>query len=80
VFFGGEKFVLEMKIKNRNYTQKKSCIQLSQYLDSIGMNSGYLLTFETAPSTEIPWEQRIKWQETEYELQGINRKITIVEM
>jgi len=80
VFFGGEKFVLEMKIKNNNYTQKKSCIQLSQYLDTLGMNSGYLLAFETAPSTEISWEQRMKWEETEFEWQGTMRKITIVEL
>jgi len=78
--FSGDKFVLELKIKNKNYTQEKSLIQLSRYLDTVGLNSGYLIAFEPAHSTIIPWEQRIKWNETEFEWQGMNRQITIVEM
>jgi len=78
--FSGDKFVLELKIKNPNYTLEKSLIQLSRYLDTVGLNSGYLIAFEPAHSTIIPWEQRIKWNETEFEWQGVNRQITIVEM
>jgi len=78
--FADDKFVLELKIKNPNYTQEKSLIQLSRYLDTVGLNSGYLIAFEPAHSTIIPWEQRIKWNETEFEWQGMNRQITIVEM
>jgi len=78
--FSGDKFVLELKIKNQNYTQEKSLIQLSRYLDTVGLNSGYLIAFEPAHSTIIPWEQRIKWNKTEFEWQGVKRQITIVEM
>jgi hypothetical protein len=45
-----------------------------------GQTHGYLILFEPKTSTEIPWESRIKWEETSFEYQGIKRKITIVEM
>ena len=80
VAYAGEKFVLELKIKNNNYTQDKSCIQLSRYLDTVGLSSGYLIAFEPKLSTEMPWEERIKWNEIEYEWQDVKRKITIVEL
>ncbi len=80
IHFAGERFVLELKVKNQNYTQEKSCIQLSRYLDTVGLSSGYLIVFEPTPSSELSWEQRIKWHEVEFEWQGKNRKITVVEM
>ena len=80
IHFAGERFVLELKVKNQNYTQEKSCIQLSRYLDTVGLSSGYLIVFEPTPSSEISWEQRIKWHEVEFEWQGKERKITVVEM
>ena len=80
IHFAGERFVLELKVKNQNYTQEKSCIQLSRYLDTVGLTSGYLIVFDSTPSSVLSWEQRIKWQEVEFEWQGKNRKITVVEM
>ena len=80
IHFAGERFVLELKVKNQNYTQEKSCIQLSRYLDTVGLSSGYLIVFDPAPSSAISWEQRIKWHEVEFEWQDKNRKITVVEM
>ena len=80
IFFAGERFVLELKVKNQNYTQEKSCVQLSRYLDTVGLSSGYLIAFEPSPSSKVSWEQRIKWQEVEFEWQGLNRNITVVEL
>jgi len=80
VAYASEKFVLELKIKNKNYTQDKSCIQLSRYIDTVGLSSGYLIAFEPKLSTEVPWEERIKWNEIDFEWQAVKRKITIVEL
>ena len=80
VEYAEERFVLELKIKNQNYRQEKAFIQLSRYLDSVGEKHGYLILFEPKPSTEIAWEDRIKWGKTEYKHLGVNRKITLVEM
>ncbi len=78
--YGEDKFVLELKIKNRNYTREKSMKQLSQYLDSIGEQHGYLIAFETKSSEIIAWETRINWEETTYEWKGVTKDITVVEM
>ncbi len=80
IHFAGERFVLELKVKNQNYKQEKSCFQLSRYLDTVGLSSGYLIVFEPTPSSKLSWEQRIQWHEVEFEWQGKNRKITVVEM
>ncbi|MDF1547192.1 MAG: AAA-like domain-containing protein [Bacteroidales bacterium] len=80
VEFAGERFILELKIKNSNYKQEKAFVQLSRYLDKLGQKHGYLILFEIKPSTEISWEDRIKWEKTEFEYLGLTRKITIVEM
>ena len=80
IHYAGERFVLELKVKNQNYTREKSCIQLSRYLDTVGLSSGYLIVFEPAPSSELSWKQRIQWHEVEFEWQGKKRKITVVEM
>jgi hypothetical protein len=78
--FGGQRFVLELKIKNQNYKKEKALEQISAYLDTLSQNQGYLILFEPRPSKEIPWEDRIKWSETEHEYLGVKRKITLVEM
>jgi len=78
--FADDTFVLELKIKNKNYNKDKALIQLSRYLDTIGQKSGYLILFEQKSSDEIAWEQRIKWEETTFEWQGILRQVIIVEM
>jgi hypothetical protein len=80
IFFADERFVLELKVKNQNYTQEKSCVQLSRYLDTVGLSSGYLIAFEPSPSSIISWERRIQWQEVEFEWHGVNRNITVVEL
>lgn len=80
IFYNQDIFVLELKIKRDKYTLEDGMEQISKYLDKLGQNHGYLILFEPRPSTEIPWEERIKWDETDYEYMGINRKITIVEM
>jgi len=37
-------------------------------------------TFELNNSDTIPWEERIKWTEMEYELLGVTKRYTVVEM
>jgi len=78
--FGDQRFVLELKIKYQNYKKEKALEQISAYMDTLAQNHGYLILFEPRPSKEIPWEDRIKWSETEHEYLGVKRKITLVEM
>ncbi|MEI6139620.1 MAG: AAA-like domain-containing protein [Mariniphaga sp.] len=78
--FEGDTFVLELKIKYSNYRPEKAYEQLIRYLDTVNQPHGYLVLFENKPSSEIPWENRIKWTELEHEWRGIKKRITLVEM
>ena len=78
--YEGDTFVLELKIRHKNYNPTKAYTQLIRYLDVKNQLQGYLILFENKPVTEIPWEQRIKWTELEHEWSGIKKRITLVEM
>ena len=78
--YEGDTFVLELKIKYSNYRPEKAYEQLVRYLDVVNQPHGYLILFENKPSSEIPWEQRIKWSDLEHEWRGIKKQITLVEM
>jgi len=78
--YEGDTFVLELKIRHKNYNSTKAYTQLIRYLDIKKQPQGYLILFENKPATEIPWEQRIKWTELEHEWRGIKKRITLVEM
>jgi hypothetical protein len=78
--YEGDTFVLELKIRHKNYNSTKAYTQLIRYLDVKNQPHGYLILFENKPATEIPWEQRIKWTELEHEWRGIKKQITLVEM
>ncbi|KJJ85188.1 ATPase domain protein, prokaryote domain protein [Candidatus Omnitrophus magneticus] len=74
--FNGDKFVLELKLKRLPSARQKGLDQISRYLDTLGMTKGYLILFEIKPSSIIPWETRVKWEDVSYQ----NKNITIVEM
>jgi hypothetical protein len=78
--FGGERFVLELKLKNQNYKKERALEQISAYMDTLSQEHGYLVLFESKPSKIISWEERIKWEEIEHVSLGINRKIVVIEM
>ena len=78
--FDNDCFVLELKIKYNEEYAEEGRDQISGYLDKVGLPHGYLILFEYKPSTEIPWENRIKWTELEHEWRGIKKQITLVEM
>ena len=78
--YEGDTFVLELKIRHKNYNSTKAYTQLIRYLDVKNQPHGYLILFENKPATEIPWEQRIKWTELEHEWHGIKKRFTLVEM
>ncbi|KJJ84022.1 protein containing DUF1703 [Candidatus Omnitrophus magneticus] len=74
--FNGERFVLELKLKRLPSARQKGLDQISRYLDTLGMTKGYLILFEIKPSSIIPWETRVKWEDISHQ----NKEITIVEM
>jgi hypothetical protein len=61
VEFGGQTFVLELKLKYRSDSQAEGQEQLARYLSRLGQDHGYLLLFDTDPAT--PWEDRLQWQQ-----------------
>ncbi|KJJ85139.1 ATPase domain protein, prokaryote domain protein [Candidatus Omnitrophus magneticus] len=74
--FAGETFVLELKLKRDSDSKEDGLDQISRYLDTLGMTKGYLILFEIKPSSIIPWETRVKWENVSHQ----NKKITVVEM
>jgi len=75
-FWKGQVFAIEMKIKRRKDALEKGLNQLWAYLDRLGQQQGYLVLFETKTSEEIPWEERIKWEEVTHK----GKSITVLEM
>ena len=78
--FEGDCFVLELKIKYNEEYAEEGRDQISGYLDKVGLPHGYLVLFENKPSSNFPWENRIKWTELEHQWRGIKKRITLVEM
>jgi hypothetical protein len=75
-FWKDQVFVIEMKIKRDGSTREEGLDQLWAYLDRLGQQQGYLVLFETKTSEEIPWEERIKWEEVAHK----GKSITVLEM
>jgi hypothetical protein len=78
--YNGDCFVLELKIKRSNTNMERTYKQLFHYLDQLNQPHGYLILFELRSSDIIPWEDRIKWTETEYESLGVKKQFSVVEM
>ncbi len=78
--FNGDVFVLELKIKRANTNMDRTYKQLFHYLDQLNQPHGYLILFELRNSDAVSWEERIKWTEFVYEMQGVKKQFTIVEM
>ncbi len=76
VNFNNKTYVLELKLKYDKYTIEEGKTQLNRYLDTLNQTEGWLMVFETKKSSELSWEDRIKWTETDFE----GKKITIIEM
>lgn len=61
VEYGGEQFVIELKLHRDEFTREDGLEQTARYLDKFGLEHGYLIIFETR--LNIPWEQRIRREE-----------------
>ena len=73
VKFGTQEIAIELKIKWGDYTVEDGKEQLARYLDGLGLDKGYLVIFDPE---ETPWEEKIYWNETEYN----NKTIVMVGM
>jgi len=58
--YGGDRFVLELKLKYHPGSEADGLRQLSRYLDRLGQADGYLILFERNDS--VSWEQRLRWE------------------
>ncbi len=53
----------ELKIKRHNQALEKAKQQLSNYLDRLGLNEGYLVIFDPGQGE---WQDKLYFNETEY--------------
>lgn len=61
VTYGGERFVLELKLLRHPRDEARGLSQTARYCQSLGLAKGYLLLFVTDDSQA--WEQRLRWEE-----------------
>ncbi|MCP4699864.1 MAG: hypothetical protein GY862_23880 [Gammaproteobacteria bacterium] len=59
--YGGELFVIELKLYRDRFTREDGLEQTARYLDRLGLEHGYLIIFETRSG--ISWEERIRREE-----------------
>ncbi len=55
--YGGEQFVIELKLYRDEYTREDGLEQTARYLSRLGLSQGYLIIFETRSGKT--WEERI---------------------
>ena len=64
IFWQNQVIPIELKLHHDTYIREEGLRQLSRYMDKLGQPRGHLIIFEKLPSTELPWEKRIR-RETE---------------
>ncbi len=72
--FGGEQFVLELKLNRDEWSEEDGLEQIARYLSRLGLEHGYLMLFEL--DSEKPWEKRLRWEEREC----AGKRVTLVGM
>lgn len=60
IFWKDQVIPMEIKLHHDKYIREEGLRQLSRYMDKLGQQHGYLVIFEKQPSSELPWEQRIR--------------------
>ncbi|MCX6581244.1 MAG: AAA-like domain-containing protein [Candidatus Aminicenantes bacterium] len=63
VKFNGRRSAVELKIKRGEQSIEKAKLQLSNYLDRLGLAEGYLVIFD--PGTGA-WEEKLYYRETQF--------------
>ncbi|MEI6416056.1 MAG: ATP-binding protein, partial [Pseudomonadota bacterium] len=72
--FGGDQFVIELKINHDQWSEEDGLAQTARYLARLGLEQGYLLLFER--DSKKNWEERLRWEEHA----SAGRRITLVGM
>lgn len=72
--FGGEQFVIELKLNRDPWSEEDGLEQTARYLSRLGLDHGYLLLFEL--DRRKPWEERLRWEEREC----AGKRVTLVGM
>jgi hypothetical protein len=60
VFWKSQIIPIELKINHDRWSQAEGIQQIARYMGKLGQKSGYLVLFEKKPSSEMPWEERIR--------------------
>ena len=65
VVYEGNKYPIELKLKYSNSVIQKGIEQLSNYMDTIGEKTGWLVIFDRGNT--LDWDKKIFWQTEHYE-------------
>jgi len=60
VIYANEKYPIELKLYYDTKTRPKGLEQISQYMDTVGSDEGWLIIFDR--KTKKPWKQKITWK------------------
>jgi hypothetical protein len=71
VKFKKQEFALELKVKRDNHTIDDGKDQLHRYLDTLGLDRGYLVIFDPA---DLEWEEKIFFKTIDHK----GKKISMV--
>jgi len=52
-----QRIALELKVRHRPTTEAKGLVQLAGYLDTLGLDEGWLVLFDQR--ADVPWEERV---------------------
>lgn len=67
VFWKKQVIALELKIRHDNlFPRRRPPSTSADYLDRLGQQHGYLVIFDKRPSAELPWDERIRWNDEEH--------------
>ena len=59
VTYGKHRYPLELKIRYTDNTREQGIEQLSGYMKTLGLDTGWLIIFDRSP--ELDWDQKITW-------------------
>ena len=65
VAIAGRRFPLELKLHSLTDTRIKGIVQLTGYMNTLGLDTGWLIIFKQDAS--LDWDQKISLEEMQYE-------------
>ena len=59
--YGKHRYPVELKIRYSDKTREQGIVQLSGYLKSLGLTTGWLIIFDRDPNSD--WDKKVTWED-----------------